>query len=178
MKPLALIPIICFLCAWQQQPPVIGPFAYSTNFAADLYGTKDTRPGTWGYTRAYETPLNQFKPPVGYRTRILRVYGDFIACPVTPSGGHGYALFGLQKTGFTQSGRVSLADENTLVYYQLGMSGNECASRSFDVDVNVAGLLQPDNTLQGKVASFLNDTGSPIHVEPTFTAVYRFERQE
>jgi hypothetical protein len=45
----------------------------------------------------------------------------------------------------------------------------------FDYDrVNV--LLEPDNKLLVKVAAWLNSTGKPIHIEPTFSVVYRYER--
>jgi hypothetical protein len=35
--------------------------------------------------------------------------------------------------------------------------------------------LEPDNKLLVTVASWLNTTGKPVHIEPTFTVVYRWE---
>ena len=40
------------------------------------------------------------------------------------------------------------------------------------VDVKIEnGLLAADNVLHSIVAAFLNETGQPIHIEPSFTVV-------
>ena len=61
-----------------------------------------------------------------------------------------------------------------MLYIQHAMENAPVRAR-FDYDmVNV--LLEPDHKLVVKVAAWLNSTGRPIHVEPTFTVVYRYER--
>jgi hypothetical protein len=47
------------------------------------------------------------------------------------------------------------------------------------MDVSAGGLLDADNVLVCKVAIFLSDLGMPsIHLEPTWTMKYRWERIE
>lgn len=72
-----------------------GPFSTARNFAVDLMGVPDDRPGTWGcdiqapcQTTA-STVVHEFQPwrpgaeppPSGHRVRVLRVYGDVVAWP-------------------------------------------------------------------------------------------------
>jgi hypothetical protein len=58
------------------------------------------------------------------------------------------------------------------------VTGSEPLRASFDREVSVNGLLESDNVLVIKVASWLNVTGKPIHMEPTFNVTYQFEREE
>ena len=58
----------------------LGPFSTALNFAVDLAGIPDTRPGTWG-NAGFAQNLVTFSPPAGYLVRVLRVYGDFIGFP-------------------------------------------------------------------------------------------------
>ena len=53
---------------------VLGPYSSSGNFSADLLGTRDTRPDTWGNADAAGWTI-QFRPPAGYRVRILKLRG-------------------------------------------------------------------------------------------------------
>ena len=150
------------------------PCSLGTNFSADLYGQPDTRPDTWGTAEANYKAIT-FKPPDGYRVRILRVYGDYLIWPVGPvqSGRYAGALFGLQTTAPEGSVRADWAADNTLLYLQVATSGKP-ERAAFDVDVSAGGLLEPDHKLIVKMASWLNDTGMKIHMEPSFVVVYQF----
>lgn len=148
----------------------------AANFADDILGEKDTRPGTWG-TAGYALHRITFRPPAGYRVRINRVYGDFLIWPrgKVEDGRFAGALFGLQTTAPDGSARADLAADNTCLYIQTA-TGGQASRVGFDHDVSAACLLEPDNVLVVKVAVWLNDTGREIHMEPTFTMVYSYER--
>jgi hypothetical protein len=155
----------------------IGPFAAATNAAYDIEGTPDPRPSTWGES-GVEVSRITFKPPAEYRTRVLRAYGDVVAWTrnAPPMGKSDGFLFGLSNTGPDGSARADLAADNTFLYVQ-GASRGEPSRLAFDYCVKEGGLLQPDNVMVLKAASFLNDTGMPIHIEPSFIVVFQFERE-
>lgn len=154
-------------------PPAV--YSAATNFSADILGEPDLRQDTWGRA-GYATWPIKFTPPAGKRVRILRVYGDFLVWPVGPveKGRFAGALFGLQTTGPEGSVRADWAADNTFLYIQTATSGKS-ARAPFDYDTSAGGLLGPDHTLIVKVASWLNNTDRKIHMEPSFTMVYRFE---
>jgi hypothetical protein len=159
---------------------LLGPFTASSNFSVDLLGEKDTREGTWGYTGAQTWPI-QFNPPEGYRVRVLEISGDLIAWPrVLPGetavqpGAYAGVLVGFQTTAPEGSERCSPCADNTPVYLQAGLDGRP-SRIAYARKVNM--LLEQDNRLIVKVAAWLNTTGKPIHIEPTFTLKYRWERQ-
>src|ERR1039457_5902953 len=70
-------------------------YSASANFAADLAGEPDTRPGTWGNAGVAVWTI-QFSLPAGYRVHVLRVYGDFLIWPRghVQDGTYSGALFG------------------------------------------------------------------------------------
>jgi hypothetical protein len=150
----------------------------AANFSADILGTPDTRPQTWGRAGVASWQI-RFKPPVGCRIRITRVYGDFLIWPKgkVEAGKFAGALFGLQTTGPEGSARADLAADNTMLYVQTATGGSP-ARAAFDYDVGAGGLLGADHALVVKVAVWLNDTDREIHCEPTFTMVYTYERQD
>lgn len=159
---------------------LMGTYSASGNFAVDLNGPVDTRPGTWGTADAW-TWKETFSPPAGYRVRILAIQGDLTAMartlpedPPVPRGKSAGVLLGFGTTAAEGSVRCSPCADNTMLYVQAAM-GSEPVTRSFDWTVRAGGLLEPDNTLLVKVASWLNTTGIPVHLEATFTIVYRFE---
>lgn len=166
------------------QMNILGPFSASTNFAADLLGKPDTRPGTWGLTEAVVQTV-QFKPPKGYRTRILKLYGDFIAWPngfiptkyPDPIIEHGYyagVLWSLTTTAKQGSDRVDPGADNCMLYLQNSIRVDTVRA-AFSEDVKIGGLLQPDNKLQSTLAVWLNTLGIPVHMEATWVSVYQFE---
>jgi hypothetical protein len=68
---------------------------------------------------------------------------------------------------------MSPAADNTLLYIQDATCGSPYMDM-VNVDTSINGLLV-DNTLYSKVAVFLNETGGPVHMEPSFNLVYQFE---
>lgn len=122
-----------------------------------------------------------FQPPNGYRVRILRLRGDLVSwpkvlpgdTPVTP-GQYAGVLLGFQTTSPGGSGQCDYCADNTMLYIQDAIS-TEPHRAPFDY-TNVDMLLNPDNELLVKIASWLNTTGKPIHVEATFTVTYRYEK--
>ena len=150
-------------------------FSAAANFSADILGTPDSRPNTWGRAGVAEWKM-RFDPPAGYRVRILRVYGDFLVWPKgkVEDGKFAGALFGLMTTAREGSSRVWPAADNTMLYVQVA-TGGQPARAAFDHDVSSGGLLELDNVLVVRVAVWLNDTEREIHCEPTFVVVYKFE---
>jgi hypothetical protein len=120
-----------------------------------------------------------FRPPFGYRVRIIRIYGDFLIWPVgkVADGRFAGALFGAQNTGYEGSKHSDWAADNTFLYVQVA-TGGQPARAAFDYKTKHGGLLQADNALDLKMAVWLNDTELPIHMEPSFTVVYRFEKAD
>lgn len=169
MKALALL----FLFMLPAEAQV---YSAGTNFTVDLLGKPDNRPDTWG-TADYSIKTIQFTPPPGHRVRILRVYGDMVFWPITPfpHGKFAGVLLGLQTTAPEGSVRMDWGADNTMLYIQ-DATGGEARRSAFDYDVKAGGLLQPDHKLLVKMAVWLNNTGSTIHIEPSFVMVYQFEK--
>src|SRR5574337_1592266 len=144
------------------QPKIIGPFMGSFNMTADLLGKPDTRPGTWGKAESLDGYIT-FRPPDGYRVRILRVSGDFIAFPkvlpgaavsIRQPGAFAGALLALANTGPGGSIRADYLADACFLYVQLGL--NWMPKRAeYDRDVSIGGLLLPDNKLKITLAVFL-----------------------
>lgn len=149
----------------------------ATNNSTDLFGVIDTRPNTWGRAEAYTHKL-VFTPPTGWRVRIVRVYGDVVSWPLgpQPDGTHAGVLFGLQTTAPDGSRGADLAGDNCMLYLQDVVVGGR-SRIGFDHNVEVGGLLEKDNTLLLKVASWLNTTNLTIHMEPSLVIVYRWEKE-
>lgn len=171
MKALALLALTAISVVSQV-------YSAATNLTVDLLGVPDTRPDTWG-TAGYSVKTITFTPPPGHRVRILRVYGDLLFWPIgkVEQGKFAGVLLGLQTTAPEGSVRMDWAADNTMLYIQDATGGGPRRS-AFDYDVSVGGLLQPDHKLLVKMAVWLNDTGLPIHIEPSFVMVYRFEKND
>lgn len=160
------------------QAPVLGPYSAATNLTFDSAGKPDTRAGTWGSADYVDFPI-KFHPPDGYRVRVLRAYGDFIAFPkqgVVPQGTYSEASWGLMTTAPGGSSRVDASADDCFLWRQtLVTSGVPFGHESFNDDVHVGGLLEPDNLMIWRLAVSINTTGLVIHLEPTFVFVYQFE---
>ena len=150
-------------------------YSAATNFAVDLGGERDTRPGTWGTAGSFVWKIH-FLVPAEYRVRIVRVYGDFLAWPKgrVPEGTYSGALFGLQTSAPEGSKFADLMADNCFLYLQVA-TGGKPERAGFDHVVAAGGLLATDNTLYGKVAVWLNDTGLAIHMEPSWVTVFQIE---
>lgn len=153
--------------------PTAEPCSLATNGSFDITGVAALPMGLAG---AQSYPIT-FRPPAGYRVRILRVYGDFNVVPVgvfPSNAGSGFAgaLFGLSTTGPEGSVYAELAADNCMLYVQAFTHG-EAARAAFDDAMSV--LLESDNKLVLKAAVFMNTLGLDVHMEPSFIVVYRFE---
>lgn len=148
----------------------------ASNMVADLKGEPDMRLWTWGDT-AYQVQPITFRPPAGYRVRILRVYGDFLTWPhgKAPEGTAAGVLWGLQTSGPEGSAHADLAADNAMLYVQHA-TGGKPERAPIDFDVREGGLLEADNVLNSKLAVFLNETGLKIHMEASFVLVFKFEK--
>ena len=152
----------------------------SANFSTNIVGKVDSRVATWGTTGVQKWTV-QFHPPVGRIVRVLSVSGDVVAWPsfggVRPAlverGRFAGLLMGLQTSGPDGSVFAIPAADNTFLYVQ-GVVAQGATRVPFNRDVYVD--LPADSKVIVKVASWLNDTGCPIHIEPTFTIRYRFVR--
>jgi hypothetical protein len=151
------------------------------NFPRDLYGPKDTRNATWGHSEADSLPI-VFRPPVGYRVKILRLRGDLVSWPkiVQPdrnfnSGGFTGVLMGFSTTANDGSVLCNWCADNTVVYVQDGFVG--MAVRRTPFDWTVDRLLERDHTLVLKIASYLNTLGVPIHIEATWSAEFEYVKE-
>lgn len=166
-----LLPVCAGECS--QKPA----YSASANFSADMSGTPDTRANTWGTAGATTWQIHFFVPE-GDRVRIMRVYGDFLIWPKgkVPDGTYAGALFSLHTSSpdTPVSTLAPLMVDNCFLYLQLATGGHP-ERAAFDTKVSAGGLLESDNTLFVKVAVWLNDTGLPIHMEPTFVAVFQVQ---
>lgn len=153
------------------------PCSVSSNFSADILGDPDTRADTWGRAGATAHRVT-FRPPAGYRVRVLRVYGDFLIWPMgkVEPGRFAGALWGLTTTGPDGSIHADWAADNTMIYVQVA-TGGQPARAPVNFKTEDGGLLGPDHVLVSKMAVWLNDTGLKIHMEPSFTVVFRYEKQ-
>jgi hypothetical protein len=185
MKILFLLVTLLIVAKGQTSQAVQGRYSVnyisSANFSVDSYGPLDTRPGTWGHADHTIFPLT-FTPPPGYRVRILKINGDLVSWPkvlpgqpAVPDAAASGVLIGFQTTAPDASTRCDYCADNTMLYIQDALT-NKPIRTPYSVDVSAGGLLETDNKLIIKVAQWLNTTGYPIHMEPTFTVTYRFER--
>jgi hypothetical protein len=83
-------------------------------------------------------------------------------------------LLGFFSTGPGTSERCDYCSDNHMLYIQDALSDKPVRT-PFDMDTTIGGRLAADNQLNIKIAAWLNTTGYPIHLEPTFTVEYRFE---
>jgi hypothetical protein len=179
--PIALLFACCSLFAQQ------GPYATTVNISEDLGGVADGRPTTWGTSQAWASPI-KFNAPPGFRARILRVSGDFVAYPrypgVIPAGTSCEIGWGLKTTAADGSQRVTYpgyqasAFDNSLIWLQGFVGDRDPRERlAFDTDVSAGGRLEADDIVLSQAFIALNTTGLAIHLEATFTVVYQFEAQ-
>lgn len=157
----------------------LGPYSASSNLTVDLNGQHDTRPGTWG-TADYAINKIIFKPPTGFRVRILKVVGDLTSFPKPNPGGLAYGsagvLWGLSTTAAEGSVRADFIADNTMLYIQDALTHSDAKRAPISLNTSYNGLLAADHTLISKMAVYLNTIGV-IHMEATFTLTYQFELQ-
>lgn len=170
----------------------LGPFTVSGNFPRDLYGPVDTRmaglvcaggPCIWGNADADVLPIT-FHPPAGYRVRILGLRGDLIAWIKSLPGDKATrlesaagVLIGFQTTSSKASAHCEYCADGCPLYLQDSVTEKQPKTRAPFLYDNLDMLLDTDHVLHLKLASYLNTTGKPIHLEGTYTVIYRFEPQ-
>ena len=167
-----MILLLLALFGLSQTPP-------SGNFAVDLYGVPDTRPGCWGYADSQEKIIT-FSPPPGFRVHVSRIRGDLVAwvrsssaSALTPPGSTAGVLLAFHDSGPDGSTRCDWCADNTPVYIQDAVTAEQPKTRA-PFDAVLDWVLPADNKLIVKMASWLNDTGKPVHVEATYTLTFRF----
>jgi len=183
MKTLRIISAILIASVAIAQPQT---HSAAINIALDLAGKPDTTPTAWGCSGSFASRV-EFHPPAGYRTRILRIYGDFIAFPragVIAPGTSAEIGWGLKTTAPDGSARITYPGytatpyDNSFAWQQGAITAIQPAARlPFDLNVRDGGLLGADNIMLVQSFVALNTTGLTIHLEPTLTVVYRFERE-
>lgn len=158
------------------------------NYPIDLVGKPDSRPTTWGLADAAVVP-NKFIVPNGYRVRILRFDGNFIAWPrgVYAPGNHVGVSWGFKSTA--PDGSVHMAAivnqsaggaDNCFAYQQYAIGGDREVNQEIHLDTHVGGLLGPDHLMNGVLAIFLSEIepGKPpidVHFELTGVLQYIFQ---
>ena len=158
---------------------VLASFMASGNFAVDLYGVADTRPGCWGYADSQEKIIT-FSPQPGFRVHVSRIRGDLVAwvrsssaSALTPPGSTAGVLLAFHDSGPDGSTRCDWCADNTPVYIQDAVTAEQPKTRA-PFDAVLDWVLPADNKLIMKMASWLNDTGKPVHVEATYTVTFEF----
>lgn len=164
----------------------------SGNFPRDLYGPidmRDTRlvcngPCIWGHADSDALKIT-FHPPAGYRVRILSLRGDVTAWvkslpgdPATPAESMAGVLGGFQTTNSLNDGASAQCDycaDGCPLYIQGAVGEKQPSTRLPFYYDQVGQLLDADNILNAKIASWLNSTGKPIHIEITYTIQFRYE---
>jgi hypothetical protein len=170
----------------------LGPYTVSGNFPADLYGPVDTRmsglicaggPCIWGHADSAILPI-KFRPPAGYRVRILVLRGDVVAWikslpgdSPTPAESAAGILAGFQTTSSSGSTHCDYCADGTPLYVQDSVTDKQPKTRAPFNYTDVGLLLDDDNILTAKIGSWLNTTGKPIHIEVTYTIQFRYERK-
>jgi hypothetical protein len=158
------------------------------NYPVDLTGKPDSRATTWGLADAVVVP-NKFIVPSGYRVRILRFEGNFIAWPhgVYAPGNHVGVSWGFKNTAPDNSVHIAAVTDqsaggadNCFAYFQYAIGGDREVNQEIHIDTHVGGLLGPDHLMNGVLAIFLSEIepGKPpiaVHMELTGVMTYRFE---
>jgi len=148
----------------------------SGNFADDLIGTPDTRPGTWGTAGVAYHEL-RFHPPDGCAVKLLSISGDLLAWTRNWSYGKAGVLVGIHRTlwgGKNPWAPCDYCTEDVILYRQLGVDGLRAHTTEFDRRFKRGVLVGPDNCLKFKHAVWLNETGQLVHIETTWTIEFQW----
>jgi hypothetical protein len=171
LKQLCVLVCLFAASAFAQCTAPATNHAITGNFTVELYGPVDTRPGTYGHADYVVWNQPFINVPAGCRVQILHISGDLMAWAMgaVPAGTNAGLLVGAYSSAGAGSTRAAYAADGFFIYYQAG-AGAAPARIQFNQDVT-EGYLSSDNTLNWKVAEFLNTTGFPIHMEVTFSQV-------
>ena len=168
------------------QVAFLGPFQSTSNTSFDVTGDPDGRPGSWGLSKAVPVRLKITAPP-GYRVRILRISGDLVAWPkkgVLTGDQYAEVGWGLNTSLKDGSTYMSYPDDpkataydNCMVWIQDVIVATRGAVRA-TFNRRVSALLNADGTMYSQAFVALNTSGLAIHLEPTVTVLYRFEKAD
>ena len=166
------------------QVAFLGPFQSTSNTAFDVAGDPDGRPGSWGLSKAVPVRL-KITAPTGYRVRILHIAGDLVAWPkkgVLTGDRYAEVGWGLNTSLNDGSKYMSYPDDpkataydNCMVWIQDVIVATRGAVRA-TFDRRVSALLNSDGIMYSQAFVALNTSGLEIHLEPTVTVTYRFEK--
>lgn len=148
----------------------------SGNFAYDLQGVQDNRPGTWGTAEADYRTLRFTAPPAGKRVRILRIVGDLTARWIKNHAVTGFTgvLAAIHRPDSSGSGYADLAADKHFVYVQGDIGSTGVVRVPFDQTydrTDPGAVLDPTNRLIFKFAKYLDETGYWTHAEITFSQI-------
>ncbi len=172
------------------------PCQVATNVADRMTGEIDLRPGQFGLAQAVNHDI-EFYPPEGYRTRIVRLHGDFTAVFVEVDGPeplatirydptfrsyilwayHYYAgvLTSFRHTGPEGSPHGFPLADNAMLYRQRFLhNGVPAAAVDYSEDI-WNGLLRSDNILRIVHAVFNNTSKKSVQMETTVQILFQFE---
>jgi hypothetical protein len=156
-----------------------GTYTVSGNFAVDLQGPVDTRPGCYGTADSVIVPLT-FTAPTGFTVHIITLRGDLVSWiktlpgdPVTPDESTAGILGGMQTSNVTNA-PCDLCATGTPLYIQDAVSALVPKTRTPYNYTQVDMDLESDNILNLKTAAWLNTTNKPIHIEFTYTIIFTF----
>jgi len=148
----------------------------SGNFADDLIGTPDTRPGTWGTAEAVMHSV-QFHPPEGCAVKIWSITGDLVAWVRSWSYYKAGVLVGIHRilwNGRNPWAACDYCTEDVILYRQLGVDGFRAYTTEFDRHFKQGMMVGPDNQLRFKHAVWLNETGQAVHMETTWMIEFQW----
>ena len=150
--------------------------AISGNFSSDQVGTQDTRQYTWGKAAAEIKVLTFDKVPAGCRVELVKMTGDFIgyALGAVPAGTQAGVLIGVSRSGAGLAGShfADFAADGVYVYRQATVDSQ--SARLAINDTFVDSVLNEDNVVWFKIASWLNNTGLTIHMEVSFVLQFHY----
>ncbi len=195
MKTLLLALTLC-ITAFADGDCIERPCQVATNVADRITGKVDLRPNQFGLAEAVVHDT-EFFPPPGYRTRIVKLHGDFIGWFVEkgifgelftmqfdPTKGlyrsqvRKYSvglLTSLRHTGPEGSAHGWPVADNAMVYRQHVLDRWNTTARLDFSEPIVNGLLQPDNVLRIVHAVFNNTSNKQVQMETTVQIQFVFE---
>lgn len=151
------------------------PRHVSGNFAYDIEGVADNRPGTWGRAGADYRTLRFNRVPAGKRVRILGITGDLTArwvrrgSYVSP-GQYTGVLAAVHTANSSGSAHADLAADGHFVYVQGDIiDGGVVVKFDETFAPNDPGAVLPTPELVFKVAKYLDETPFWTHFEITFS---------
>jgi hypothetical protein len=178
MKQMKFVALSCLLLAGVCS--AAQTYTASGNFATDLLGVVDTRTDTWGSAASFSWPIT-FAAPPGQQVQVLSVRGDVVAFiksmpgdPPTPPGSSAGVLASFSTTSPSGSTHCTNCADNCGMYVQGIVTEQQPSTRSPFAVSDFDMTLNPDGILEAKVASWLNTTGKPIHIELTYTVKFTY----